>query len=233
MRYSWLVTMVFLVCVASLVLIGYGGDDSQGGGNMWEKDIQRFEGWDRQNAWPGEPVLFVGSSSIRMWQTRESFPKLPVMNRGFGGSQISDVNYFLERIVFVYKARLIVFYCGDNDIAGGKSAETVLGDYQTFVRRVQKELPETKIIYISIKPSGSRWEYWPEMERANKLIDEFCDKDERLFYVDGAGCLLGEDGKPKEELFLEDRLHMNAKGYEVWTGILRPVIEKAWKEGAD
>jgi lysophospholipase L1-like esterase len=196
----------------------------------WEKTIQEFEKWDTKNAWPKKPVLFAGSSSIRMWPTRDAFPELPLINRGFGGSQISDVNYFIERIVLKYKPRLIVFYCGDNDISVGKSPEQVFADYQEFVSRVHSDLPKTKIIYISIKPSGSRWKLWPQMKQANEKIQTFSENNKRLYYADCGTCLLTEKGEPNDELFIKDRLHLNEKGYAKWKTVLLPILQEALKK---
>ncbi len=197
--------------------------------NRWEGTIRQFEQWDSKNSFPEDAVLFVGSSSIRMWATRNYFPGLPVINRGFGGSQISDVNRFAGRIVLPYRPAAIVFYAGDNDIAAGKTPHDVLDDYKKFVALVRAELPKTPIIFISIKPSLSRWSVWPLMSMANKLIKDLCGADGRLYYLDAANCLLSSDGKPDSALFLGDNLHLNASGYRAWTKILRPVIEKALK----
>jgi lysophospholipase L1-like esterase len=195
--------------------------------NRFAKEIEAFEQWDSKNAVPADPILFVGSSSIRMWRTHESFPGLPVINRGFGGSHISDVIHFADRIVLPYRPSLIVFYAGDNDVAGGKSAQRVLDDYRTFVTAARGGLPDVPIIFISIKPSGSRWALWPEMKRANDLIQGFCATDARLFFADLARPLLGPDGKPDSELFLDDRLHLNTRGYAAWTKTLMPSIREA------
>ena len=197
--------------------------------NRWEGTIRQFEQWDSKNSFAEDAVLFVGSSSIRMWATRNYFPGLPVINRGFGGSQISDVNRFAGRIVLPYRPAAIVFYAGDNDIAAGKTPHQVLDDYKKFVALVRAELPKTPIIFISIKPSLSRWSVWPLMSMANKLIKDLCRADGRLYYVDAANCLLSSGGKPNSALFLGDNLHLNASGYRAWTKILKPVIEKALK----
>jgi len=195
--------------------------------NRFAKQIDTFTAWDSQNAVPAEPILFVGSSSTRLWKTRQSFPDLPVINRGFGGSHISDVIHFTDRIVLPYKPKLIILYAGDNDVAGGKSAAQVLCDYRRFVELVHAELPATRIIFLTIKPSNSRWSLWPEMNKANNLIRSFSDKSGRLFFADLGTPLLGDDGKPDDGFFLDDRLHLNAKGYRVWTKALRPVIRQA------
>lgn len=195
--------------------------------NRFAAEIKAFAEWDSKNAVPAEPVLFVGSSSIRMWRTRECFPDLPVVNRGFGGSHISDVIHFTDRIVLPYQPGTILFYAGDNDVAGGKSAQRVCDDYRRWVGLVHASLPEARIIFISIKPSGQRWSLWPQMHNANELVRAFCRQDSRLFFADLATPLLGPEGKPDPDLFLNDRLHLNNKGYAVWTKSLHPVLEKA------
>ena len=218
-----------LAAVSLVVVSSVGGEGADGAAveKKWGKSIGQFEDWDRKNSWAGDGVLFVGSSSIKMWRTRESFGDLDVINRGFGGSQISEVNYFVDRIVLKYRPRVIVFYAGDNDVAAGKDETRVLEDYRKFVKIVHGKLPKAPIIYIGIKPSGSRWGLWPVMAKANAMIRDLCDKDRRLMYFDSATPLLGDDGKPDAKLFLDDKLHLNKAGYKIWTRLLRPVIEKA------
>jgi lysophospholipase L1-like esterase len=195
--------------------------------NRFADQIESFAAWDSKNATPAEPILFVGSSSIRMWRTHDCFPELPVINRGFGGSHISDVIHFAERIVLPYEPKAIVFYAGDNDVAGGKSAQRVCEDYRRFLGLVHSALPRTKVIFITIKPSGSRWSLWSEMKRANDLIRDLSKTDNRLLFADLATPLLTANGTPDESLFLRDRLHLNARGYAAWTRALTPVIERA------
>jgi lysophospholipase L1-like esterase len=220
--------MYLLMIVLSLVAFGTQNNIvAQSQVNPWEKEIKTFEDWDRKNSFPSDAVLFVGSSSIRLWPTCECFGDFEVINRGFGGSQISDVNYFAGRIVLPYQPKVIVFYAGDNDIAEGKTARQVFEDYQKFVNLVQKQLLRTRIIFISIKPSGSRWSLWNIMKEANREIEDFSQKDSRLFYVDAATPLLDSKGEPNDELFLSDQLHLNDKGYNLWTKLLTPVLKKA------
>lgn len=188
-------------------------------------EIEVFADWDSKNAFPHEAILFVGSSSIRMWPTAESFPNLPVINRGFGGAHISDVNHYVDQVVLKYRPRVVAFYCGDNDIADGKSPEQVLADFKQFVANVQESLPKTRIIYLPIKPSLARWDKWSRMEEANALVERLAENDKRLSYVDTATPMLGPDGRPRKELFLADGLHMNAAGYRLWSGILRTQLE--------
>jgi len=192
----------------------------------WEKDIQTFELWDRKNSFPANAVLFVGSSSIRMWETRQCFPDLPVINRGFGGSQIAEIAPFVPRIVFPYRPRVIVFYAGDNDIAAGKSPQVIADDYRDFVRRVREKLADTPIYFLSIKPSPLRWSLWINASQANTLIRDFCRTNTGLHFVDLAACLLQENGSPNPVLFLPDNLHLNAQGYKIWTQTLAPLLRQ-------
>ena len=198
--------------------------------SRFEAEIKAFEAWDRQNSFPPRAVLFVGSSSIRKWQTAEGFPDLRVINRGFGGSHVSEVNHFAERIVFKYSPRVIVFYAGDNDIADGKSPERVFHDLQTFAELLHSRLPETRLIYLPIKPSLARWGKWTQMQAANSLAEAFARDHAWITYLDTATPMLGDDGKPRPELFVEDGLHMNAEGYRQWNEKLRPVLQMAMTE---
>ncbi|MEZ4698790.1 MAG: SGNH/GDSL hydrolase family protein [Rhodothermales bacterium] len=191
------------------------------------EEIADFEAWDMKNVTPERPILFVGSSSIRIWLTGTYFPDLPVINRGFGGSHISDVNFYLERIVLKYAPRAIVFYAGDNDIAGGKSPERVLDDYKVFVSRVHALLPKTKIFFIPIKPSLLRWDMWPQMMKANAMVATYSEASPYLYYIDIATPMLGTDGTPRPEFFREDGLHLNREGYDLWTQIVRPQLLSA------
>ena len=218
------VTTHFSVILLLAVVICQGGlFAAEKSVSRWEKTIAAFEDWDAKNSFAEGGVLFVGSSSIRMWRTREFFPGLPVINRGFGGSQVSDVNEFAHRIVLPYKPGIIVLYAGDNDIAAGESPEGVFGDYKAFVKIVHDKLPRVPIIYISIKPSASRWKLWPQMDRANSLIMDYSVNDARLFYVDGATPFLGENGEPDAKFYLADRLHLSGAGYKIWTELLSPI----------
>lgn len=191
----------------------------------WEKDIAAFERQDRQKPPPQHAVVFVGSSSIRLWDLHKSFPDLDAINRGFGGSQLADSVHFAPRIVLKYEPRLVVLYAGDNDIAAGKSPERVADDFRDFVRVVHGRLPKTRIAYISIKPSLLRRALWEKMRKANALIEAACKQGEGLTYIDAATPMLGADGKPRAELFRKDGLHLNDKGYALWASLLKPVLK--------
>ncbi len=193
----------------------------------FEQDILRFERADAGNYPPPGCVIFLGSSSIRGWKTlREDFPGLHVINRGFGGSQISDAIYFAQRIVVPYHPTAIVFYAGDNDIAHGKSPATVYEDFKEFVRTVHGYIGPRAIYFLSIKPSLARWKMWPEMKEANALIQRWAASRSAVYYLDTATPMLGTDGKPRPELLKDDGLHMTPAGYKVWTGVVKPGITR-------
>jgi lysophospholipase L1-like esterase len=190
----------------------------------FETEIATFEKWDRQNAFPKDAILFVGSSSIRLWQTAEAFPDAPVINRGFGGSTIADANHYADRVVLKYKPRVIVFYSGDNDIAGGKPPHEVFDNFQEFVDRIHNELPEARILVLSIKPSIARQKFWPKMKETNALIAKLADEDSRLDYIDIATPMLAGAELPSADFFLDDGLHLNAKGYALWNKAVSPSL---------
>jgi len=217
-----------LLCVLLLTGVAAGGEGQPADPdpNRFAAEIKAFAEWDSRNAVPARPVLFVGSSSIRLWRTHESFPDLPVVNRGFGGSQVSDLIHFADRVVFPYKARVIVFYAGDNDLAAGKSAQRVFEDCRRFIGLVHTRQPATRIVFLGIKPSRARWSLWPEARKANDLVAGFCKSDNRLLFTDLGTPLLGPDGTPAADLFLKDQLHLNAQGYAVWSKALAPVLQK-------
>lgn len=188
----------------------------------WESAIQKFEQADRDNPPTAGGVLFVGSSSIRMWDLDKWFPDLDATNRGFGGSHIADSVHYFDRFVTPHKPRIIVLYAGDNDIAGNKSPCRVLDDFRKFVAKVEKSLPGTKVVFIAIKPSLRRWNLVLRMRAANALIAAECAENDLLEYVDIDAPMLGEDGMPRKELFAKDGLHLSPAGYELWTELLEP-----------
>ncbi|AQQ72109.1 Argininosuccinate lyase [Limihaloglobus sulfuriphilus] len=218
---------VLLILLAAFVSNGLSEREvNEAEEKRWGKDIKAFMDWDAKNSVPDDAVLFLGSSSARGWQTARFFPEFKVINRGFGGSQTPAVNYFFDRIAAPYNPKVICLYVGDNDITAGNSPEKVFADFKEFKALCEKYTPDAQVVYLSIKPSGSRWNVWPQMKAANALIEAHCGKFDNFHYVDVATCLLDESGKPNDELFLGDRLHLNEKGYTVWTNTLRPTLEK-------
>jgi len=197
------------------------------GPERWEPTIQKFEAADKESPPPQGAILFVGSSTFTMWKTlAEDLKPLVVVNRGFGGSTIPDVLRYIDRIVIPYKPRQIVFYAGDHDLQSNRKAEQILADFQAFVEKVRKALPETKIHFVSIKPSPSRARVWDEAQKANRMVREFTEKTAGLAFIDTTKPMLDADGKPKPEIFLKDMLHMNRQGYELWIPIIKSALEK-------
>jgi len=199
--------------------------ESKPGFERWEREIQSFEKQDaEQSPVPGR-AMFIGSSSIRLWDLSKSFPEYDLVNRGFGGSQVADSVHFFERIVPAHRPRLLVMYAGDNDIAAGKTPEQVQADFKQFAAKVQAQLPGTPVVYIAIKPSIKRWNLIEQVRKANALIKSDCDKDPRLDFLDIDGPMLGTDGQPRPELFVKDGLHLSDAGYAVWAEKLRPYLD--------
>lgn len=192
--------------------------------SRFEAEIKAFEAKDAVMPPPTGAVLFLGSSSIRLWDVAKAFPETKTINRGFGGSQIADSVHNVDRLVVPHRPRLVIFYAGDNDIAAGKSAEQVLHDFQALASRLREKLPETRVAFLSIKPSPKRWGMIEAQRKANALIQEFIQSDKRLLYVDIATPMLGDNGQPRPELFREDKLHLNVEGYQVWNKIVRPIL---------
>lgn len=191
----------------------------------WKGEMDKFAKKDEASPVKPGGVVFVGSSSIRMWDLDKSFPNLHGLNRGFGGSRLEDSVYYADRIILPYKPRTVVVYAGDNDIAGKYTPEQIHEDFQEFVAVIREELPQTKILYIAVKPSLSRWKLINEVRATNKLIAQECAKTDNCEFIDIDGPMLGEDGKPRPELFKKDGLHMTDEGYAVWAKALEPHLK--------
>jgi lysophospholipase L1-like esterase len=209
-----------LLLILSAGMAHAADDPSQ----RWEADITKFEQQDQQSPPPKNAILFIGSSSIRMWDLKKWFPDRQTINRGFGGSETADSLYFADRILLPYQPRVVVLYAGDNDIAKGKTPEQVFQDWQAFVAKVHGELPDTKIVYVAIKPSLQRWKLIDKMREANRLIAADCADSKKLAFVDIDKPMLGDDGTPRAELFLDDGLHMSEAGYKIWSDLVRPEL---------
>ena len=193
--------------------------------NRWEADIKKFEEADRQNPPAKSAVVFVGSSSIRMWKDlAEDFPDTKVINRGFGGSQLADSTYYADRIVIPYQPRMVVLYAGDNDLAAGKTPQQVFEDYKAFVSRVREKLPNAKIAFISIKPSLARVKLMEQMRATNELIRGYAAAGKNLVFIDVFPPMLNQAGQPRPELFIQDGLHMNREGYDIWRKVVAPYL---------
>lgn len=191
----------------------------------WQKEIAGIEARYVEKPAPQAPIVFIGSSSIRRWGTLAAdFPDKPVLNHGFGGSEVFDSVNYVHRLVLPFRPKQIVMYAGGNDLNAGKTPERVFADFQAFVARVHARLPKTKICYISSAPNPKRWAQIKEVRTLNALIQAFCARDDRLQYLDVHPVMLAPNGEPKPDIFVEDRLHMNAKGYELWKSVVGPIL---------
>ncbi|MEO6436426.1 MAG: GDSL-type esterase/lipase family protein [Tepidisphaeraceae bacterium] len=191
----------------------------------WEKEIAAYEAADRASPPAKDAIVFIGSSTIRLWKSLPSdYPNHKVLNRGFGGSQIVDATHFADRIVFPYEPKMIVLRAGGNDIHAGKSVEQVFGDYQAFVARVRSKMPDVPIVYLSMSPAPSRWAERDANKQVNALIESYSRQSPGLKYVETYDMTLTPEGEARGELFLADQLHFNAEGYKLLAERVRPFL---------
>lgn len=215
---------------ATLLVIGWllvagGAFAKQPPPQQWTPEIAAFAAQDQSQAPPQHGVLFIGSSSIHAWTTLATdFPGVPVINRGFGGSAIADSTFYADRIVTPYHPRVIVMYAGDNDMAEGATPAEVIHDFQAFVARVRHDLPDVKIVYISIKPSLARENLWPQMREANQGIAHWMKGRPGMRFVDIGPGMVDAQGRPRPELLRADGLHMTPPGYAIWVAAIKPVL---------
>lgn len=216
----------FVTILAALAAAVFAAEPPNPPPERWEGQVRAYEAQDVKSPPPQGAVLFVGSSSVRMWKSiPEDFKPMTAIARGIGGSQVSDQIHYADRLVIRYRPAQIVFYAGDNDVWAGKTPERILTDYKTFVAKVRKALPHVPIHFLAIKPSPRRVKVWPQAKEANRLIREYAGTEASLTYIDVATPMLGADGAPRTDIFLKDMLHMNRKGYEVWAPLVKAALE--------
>lgn len=193
----------------------------------FRNEIAEFKRRDSIQHPPPNAILFVGSSSFRKWTTvQNDFPGYTIINRGFGGSTLDDVIRYAGAIIYPYRPKEVVIYCGDNDLAAGKSAKKVFKRFVKLYDMIRKRLGNIDIVYVSIKPSPSRERLMPEMEKANDDIRNFIAQRSHASFVDVYHLMLNQQGRPIDSLFTSDKLHMNAKGYKIWQQALLPYLDK-------
>lgn len=228
---KFLKNIAFIFVVFAVYQTTAGAQSPYQRANLWQKEIDAFAAADKKDFPKSNKILFVGSSSIRGWRTlKEDFPDLYIVNRGFGGSHLEDVNFYAAQIIFPYKPQLIVLYAGENDIAAGKSIDTVFNDFKTFAASVKQKLPKTRVIVVSLKPSPARKEFTAKYKELNALIKTETERDKRFLFVDVWTPMLDDSGEPKKEIFLADKLHMNSEGYKIWRETLAPFIKTGLKK---
>lgn len=196
--------------------------------NKWESTIQEFEKGDRQTPPPKAPIVFVGSSSFAFWtDVQRYFPKKPILNRGFGGSELSDVLHYADRVILAYKPSQVVIYAGENDLAsGGKTPADVYTLFTQLFTKIRQAQPNVPIAFVALKPSPSRWKLKAQQDEANRLIQEYLARQRRAAFVNVVPVMLDPaTGRPKPQLFKPDSLHMTADGYQLWAERLRSVLK--------
>jgi hypothetical protein len=191
----------------------------------WEKEVAGIEKRQAEKMPAKGGVVFAGSSTIRMWDTDKAFPDWKPINSGFGGSEIRDVTTFADRLILKHEPKTIVFYAGDNDLNSGRTPDQVLEDFRAFAETVHRKLPKTRVYFIGIKPSIARWKQCETQSKANAKVKEFCETSETLGYIDVETRLLGEDGKPRKELYREDGLHLSAEGYKILNEAVKQAVK--------
>ena len=197
--------------------------------SRFEAEIEKMEAEDANRQAQANEILFIGSSSIRMWSSlQRDMAPMPVINRGFGGSTLPEVIHYADRIIFPYEPRLIVLYCGENDISEGATPQQVAKSFIRLDSMVQEKLPDSQMIYVSMKPSLARWNLWSQYQAGNLLIHQYIDKKPNRFYLESSVPMLLQQS-PDSTIFIEDGLHMNEKGYRKWTAYIKPLVRKLYQ----
>jgi lysophospholipase L1-like esterase len=223
-RVRRIATVAAAVSLASVLAVRLAAQTAE----KWDAAIQKFEDRDKVSPPPTNGIVFVGASSIVRWNLPEYFPELgaKAINRGFGGSQSVDSVRYVDRIVVPYHPRIVVYYAGDNDVEANVPASEIAHQFELFDGKVHQALPQTKIIFISIKPSIRRWKWIETIKSANAMVKAYCAKEKHLAFMDIEQQMLGTDGKPNPDLLVADGLHMTPAGYRIWTAALKPLLKE-------
>lgn len=195
---------------------------------MFWQDIQEFKKQDQQNPPPKDAILFIGSSTFTKWtDIADYFPDKKIINRGFGGSRLTDLNDFSEDLLAPYQPKQIIIYCGENDFADNHQlkAQVVVDRYKAFYQKIRKKFPTIEVDYISIKYSPSREVIWPQMKVANKKIAAFMKKELHAKFIDVTKAIEDSNGKVRKDIFVDDMLHFKPEGYKIWTKVIYPYLK--------
>ncbi|MCC6722918.1 MAG: hypothetical protein IT258_00310 [Saprospiraceae bacterium] len=198
--------------------------------DRFENEVQAYEAADQAQMPAKGGIVFVGSSSIRLWETlTKDFAPLPVIGRGIGGSTTPEINHYAKRLVDKYQPSVIVYYCGENDIAEEVAPQIAFQNFKKYIGETEKNLPDATVIFISAKPSPSRWHLWKNIQQYNSMVEQFAaSRPDKLRFVDVTKELLGTNGEPNPALYVEDKLHLNASGYAKWTAVLKPLLTEVY-----
>jgi lysophospholipase L1-like esterase len=223
---SWKNRIIF---VYTLLLILIACQETLGQAEPFADEIRAFTTQDSLQPPPQNAVLFVGSSSFRLWpDINKAFPGYKVINRGFGGSSIPDVIRYADQVIFPYNPKQVIIYCGENDIASDTVDSKMVSErFKTLFNLIRERLPQAQIVFVSIKPSPSREKYLPIVKQANQIIKNFLWQQPNTIYVDVFSRMIDANGKPRPELFVEDRLHMTPEGYKIWQTVLQPYLMRS------
>ncbi len=195
----------------------------------WEPDIEKFEALDMSQAYPADAVLFAGSSSIRRWSTiAADMSPYNVIQRGYGGAKLTDFTVYADRIFRPHKCSAAVVFIG-NDITGtkqDKSPEEVRKLFLGVLKTFRKTHKDTPFFWIAVTPTPSRWKAWPQIKEASGLIKKECNRHHDTYFINTDSAFLDANGKPRGELFIEDKLHLNAEGYKIWSSVIRKELDK-------
>lgn len=195
---------------------------------MFWQDIQNFKKLDQETAPKKDAILLIGSSSFTKWtDVANYFPDKTIINRGFGGSRLTDLNFYANDLLNPYQPKQIIVYCGENDFADNHQlkAEVVADRFKTFYKKIRQKFPNIEVDYISIKYSPSREKLWPQMKEANKKIAAFMKKEPNAEFIDITKVMQDSNGKVRKDLFVEDMLHMTPEGYQLWTSVMNPYMK--------
>ncbi len=190
-------------------------------------EINAFRKADSITAPPKNAILLIGSSSFTNWKdVAKYFPNKTIINRGFGGSSLPHLIMYAEEVIFKYNPKQILIYCGENDLTGGPSitADTIFERFKTLYQLIRAKYKKVPIAYISMKPSPSREKYLATMQAANNLIESYIKQQQKSTYIDVYHSMLDAEGKIRSDIFLSDKLHMNAAGYKIWQGVIEPYL---------
>jgi len=213
--------LLAIVVLFSIRLAGHAEDVP------FAADVAKFAARDQAESslLTSNPILFIGSSSFTKWHDVGTyFPDKKILNRAFGGSRLTDQIYFLPEVVLKYHPNKIVIYCGENDIADGASADVVLDRLQIWFRQMRKNLPDCRVVYLSVKYSPSREKFFPVVREADQKIQAWLSKQPNAQYVDITACMQDANGKLRTDIFTKDMLHMNPDGYKLWQKVLAPYL---------
>ena len=215
---------IFSVLLLTLFALAFSQEKKP----MFWQDIQEFKKKDQQTPPQKDAILLIGSSSFTKWQdVSDYFPGKTIINRGFGGSRLTDLNYFSEDLLSPYQPKQIIVYCGENDFADDKNlkADVVVERFKAFYQKIRSKFPNIEVDYISIKYSPSREHLWPQMKEANKKIKKFMKKQKKAEFIDITKVMNDSKGNIRKDIFVEDMLHMTPEGYRLWTSVMNPYMK--------